>query len=507
VRRAQGRPRADARDEEPADGLLVFTETLKGAQRIVGLSPEAIRARLSAGMTLADARAVHPGLEAMAHDAGADARLLQRVADDAERFSPVVMIDPPDGLTLDITGCAHLFGGEGGLRAAMGARLKRLGFSARITIAGTPDAARALARHGRVGVAAPREDGEAVRPLGVAALGLDEETRLALARAGLKTIGDLMDRPSLPLAARFGEATARGVRRLAGMERSPLTPRRPEPDCMAERRFPEPVARTEDIEATLDALLEEVCETLQQRRAGGRLFEALFFRADGAVRRICVETGKGAREARIVMRLFRERLETLDDPLDPGFGFDLVRLTVASSEPLGREQTSLDGRRGEDDEVSGLVDRLSTRFGRERILRFEARDTHDPKRAARLRPAVDDGPADDIPGGSWPAPATGEPPLRPLQMFDPPQPVDVKAAAVPDGAPKAFTWRRAEHEIVLAEGPERISPEWWRNPSGALTRDYFRVEDEEGRRFWLFREGLYGRETDAPRWFIQGVFA
>jgi protein ImuB len=305
--------------------------------------------------------------------------------------------------------------------------------------------------------------------------------------------------PSLALAARFTEDLTLRLRRVLGEEDAPITPLRPVVVCAVERRFAEPIARADDIEATLTTLAEEAIALLGERREGGRVFEASFFRADGAVRRIAVETGRAMRDVKALLRLYREKMDVLADPLDPGFGFDLIRLTVPETVPLATAQTSLDGRIVEEDETAALVARLSARFGREHVLRFKANDTHDPDRTAETIPAVD-----AAEPASFPIDAE-EPPVRPLQLFDPPQPI-LTTAEVPDGAPRRFTWRRMEHHVIHAEGPERIAPEWWRSPE-AYTRDYFRVEDENGRRFWLFRSGLYERETLRPEWFVHGVFA
>lgn len=481
--------------DEPREPL-VLVEKVKGALRLAAVSREALKTGLEPGLTLADARARIPGMIVVDLDPGADARLLAQIADDCERFSPSTMIDGADGLILDITGCGHLFGGEAQLKRALCLRFRRFGFHVRAALAPTPDMARALARYGQRRRGVTLE--EAVRALPIAALRAPEAVRLALSRAGLKTIGDLADRPSLPLAARFGEELTLTLRRVLGLADAPISPRRPAPVCLAERRFPEPIARAEDIEAVLVELAEETARLLAQRREGGRLFEASFFRADGAVRRLGVETGRPMRDPWALLRLFRERLDVLADPLDPGFGFDLIRLAVPEAEPLAAAQTSLDGRVVEDDEIAGLIERLSTRFGRDHVLRFIANDTHDPERAAQPVPALD-----ATPGAAWPAIDSDEPPLRPLQLLDPPQPIST-TAEVPDGPPRRFNWRRVDHDIVHAEGPERIAAEWWRRP--AATRDYYRVEDAEGRRFWLFRSGLYGGEQ-APRWYVHGVFA
>lgn len=496
--RRLARERGEA-GEKPDEALLVLTHKVKGAARVAAMGPAAAAAGVTAGAALADVRARLPDIVVADHDPFADARMLERLADDCERFSPVVAIDAPDGLVLDITGCAHLFGGEARLLAELRGRFRRYGFHARMTIAGAPDAARALARFGRIAIVPVGADEAETRLLPVAALGLPDDIRIALVRAGLKTLDDLASRPSLPLSARFGEDVARRLRRMFGQGANPVTPRRIAPSCIAERRFPEPVGRIEDIEATLADLMAELSDTLMQRREGGRRFEASFFRADGIVRRIAIETGQPTRDAKAVLRLYHERLEALADPVDPGFGFDVIRFAATETEPHAPAQASLDGRVQEEGDVADLVDRLSARFGRTRVLRFVGVDTHDPDRAARLAPAVEH--RGDAP---WPAPEPEEPPKRPLQLFASPQPVEV-TAEVPDGPPRTFRWRRVEHRVMRWEGPERIAPEWWRDPS-APTRDYFRIEDEHGRRFWLFRAGLYERETDAPRWYVHGLF-
>lgn len=479
---------------------------MHNALRLAALDRAARRAGLAPGLTLADARARVPDLAVIDHDPAADAAFLEEVADDCDRWTPLVALDTPDGvpdgLMLDITGCAHLFGGEAALRARLLAHLQHHGLGALAVIAGTPDAARALARSGKGGVVPPGAEAQAVAGLPVARLGVSAEIVTGLSRAGLKTISDLAARPGTPLAARFGMELLTRLARTLGREDVRLVPRRPLPECIAERRFAEPIARTADIEATLALLVDDLALMLEARGEGGRAFEAGFFRTDGAVRRLRIETARPLRDGAALARLWRERIEALADPLDPGFGFDLVRLGVLRAEPLTPAQVSLDGRAVEEEEVAALIDRLSVRLGRERVLRFLQRDTHDPERASVLVPA----------GGApapSPAPTLPDAPARPLTLFDPPQPVEA-LAEVPDGPPLRFRWRRVVHEVARAEGPERLAPEWWRQPAAAPTRDYYRVENREGRRFWLFRAGLYGREAAGPagqpRWFLHGLF-
>ena len=387
------------------------------------------------------------------------------------------------------------------LRADIVRRFRLAGVEARAVVAGAPDPARALARFGKARIVPEGGDAAAVRPLPIAALELPEETRAALSLAGLKRIADLADRPSQPLAARFGRDLPTRLRRLLGLEDRRITPLRPAPACCVEQRFAEPITHADAIERALGPLIGRLVGMLESAGQGGRRFEAHFFRVDGATRRISVETGRPSRDASSIFRLLQARLDTLADPLDPGYGFDLIRLAVPLAEPQASLQPSFYGKAVEDDEVSDLVDRLQARFGPSRVLRFRAADTHDPTRASRLAPAS----AASVFEARWPAPEPGEPPVRPMQLFEPPQPIET-LAETPDGPPIRFRWRRVLHEVARAEGPERIASEWWRGPNRP-TRDYYRVEDGDGRRFWLFRDGLYGRETDQPRWYLHGLFA
>ncbi|WP_332686226.1 Y-family DNA polymerase [Bosea sp. (in: a-proteobacteria)] len=486
----------------PGERPLVLVEKEHGALRLADCDRRAVALGLTRGLTLADARARIPDLAIAEADPAADARFIERLAGLCDRFTPLVALDPPHGLVLDISGCAHLFGGEAALRQEIGIRLRRLGLQLRASIAGTPEAARALARFGDCAISPLGGDAERTQPLPVAALEVQPETVLALSRAGLKTLGDLAARPSGTLSARFGEALAQRLRRILGCEDARITPLRLPPDCMVERHFPEPLQDTDGLEAIVLRLLDEAARILEQRGEGGRAFEISFFRSDGAVRRLSLETGRPSRDTAAILRLYRERIDTLSDPLDPGFGFDAVRLAVPVCEALATHQTSLDGRAVADEAVADLVDRLVARFGRDRVLRFVARDSHHPEREAHAIPAA----GAPVAAPPWPKPEPGEPPSRPLQLFEPPQPVET-LAEVPDGPPLRFRWRRVLHEIARAEGPERIAPEWWRDGPDEPTRDYYRVEDAQGRRFWLFRAGLYERESAEPRWFLHGLFA
>ncbi|MCO5158652.1 MAG: DNA polymerase Y family protein [Aquamicrobium sp.] len=490
-------------DERP----LIVLARVGSALRVAHADRRARALGLAPGLTLADARARVPDVVVADRDAGADHALLKRVADWCDRFTPLVGLDGEDGVMLDVTGCVHLFGGEAAMRAEIVSRLGFMGFTVQAAIAGTPDAARAVARYTTQGVVAPGMEAEAVRPLPAAALGIDGARVLALARAGLKTIAAIADRPRAPLAARFGADLMDRLARVLGEVDHPTSPDRPPPALMVERRFAEPLARTEDIDATVAGLAQGLARQLEEHGLGGRQFEASFFRADGIVRRIAVASGRPLRDARILARLYAERLDALADPLDPGFGFDVIRLAALACEAMEGRQARFDGSEEDDEAVAGLIDRLSARLDAAQVMRFAAEDSHVPERSFRTVEAI----SSHAGGGSaadraWPAAARGEPPLLPLRLFAPPQPVEAMAE-VPDGPPIRFRWRRIVHDIVAAEGPDRIAPEWWRDGEDALTRDYFRVEDRAGHRFWLFREGLYRRERERPRWYLHGLFA
>jgi protein ImuB len=475
-------------------------EKVRGALCLAACDARSAGLGLAPGLTLADARARVPEIAVADHDPAADRRMLGRLAEVCDRYTPLVALYGPDGLMLDITGCGHLFGGEAAMLAGVTDRLGRLGFAARAAIAGAAGTARALARF-RSGVVIP-EGGEedAVRALPVAALGVSGRIVTGLARAGLKTIGDLAARPRAVFPARFGAELMDRLDATLGRRHLPVSPLRPVPDLIAERRFAEPVSAEEDIHACLAQLARETCEGLQAGDEGGRIFEASFFRVDGDVRRIPVETARPLREADALARLFAVRLSALADRLDAGFGFDAIRLAVIHAEPRPMTQAALDGSTLEDGDVAALIEQLSARLGPKRVRRFLAVDTHDPDCASGSVPAI----AGAFSGVAWTRPEPGTPPARPLFVFDRPQPVET-LAEVPDGPPLRFRWRKMLHEVAFAEGPERIAPEWWRQSDDTLTRDYYRVEDSCGLRFWLYREGLYGHAI-LPRWFLHGLF-
>ncbi|WP_044585575.1 DNA polymerase Y family protein [Bradyrhizobium sp. LTSPM299] len=472
----------------------------------------AVRAGLSIGLPLANARAICPELTVYDADPAADAKTLNDIADWCDRFTPLVALDPPYGLFLDITGCAHLFGGERALLQIATNALSQRGFAVSAAIAGTSIAARTLTRHTSGKIVTAGEEAHAIGPLLVAALGAGEAVTTGLRRAGLKTIGDVAARAPHEISARFGAAFTTLLSHALGQGDAPISPRKPLPDYIVEKRFAEPVTTDSVITLTLQNLARTLVTAMDRQGKGARQLEASFFRTDGAVRSIAVEAGRPVTRPEMIDRLFRERLESLNDPLDPGFGFDLIRLAAGRTEIVVQQQRDLDASVHDNDEISALIDRIAARIGGKRVVVHLPLQSHIPERSALAVPAQHHLAA--AAQAAWPERIAGEPPLRPLRLFDRPELINVPFATVPDGPPHQFTWRRAQHEVVRVEGPERIAMEWWKQDGQSLTRDYFRVEDAAGQRFWIFRDGLYESELRdeagkpvPAKWYVHGLFA
>jgi len=488
---------------EVASPLAVFGKR-GNLDLLVAVDAAAEQRGLIGGLALAQARAMYPALTAVSEDQAADARLLDAIADWCQRYTPLVAIDPPDGILLDIGGCAHLFGSEERLCDDLLTRVTGFGFAARAAVAATIGAAFAAARYSDTAITRTGHERNLLAPLPLVALRLPDDMVAALARLGLKRIGDILELPRAPLAARFGTDLLRRLDRALGREDEPLNPLIPVAPYVAEKSFHEPIAREDDVLLTVEQLATRIRSTLTGRGDGARRLELALFRTDGVVKRIAAGTSRPVRDPQAIRALFVERLAALGDEIDPGFGFDLARLSVLVAEPCLDEQIGL-GSHEDQAELDRLVDRLSARLGRRRVSHLVAHDSHIPELAATAVPAQ----ALARTGPEWEAlrrfraETAGSP--RPLRLLAKPEPIMDIAALVPDGPPLRFRWRRALHEVVAAEGPERIEGAWW-SEHGGPARDYFRVEDKSGLRFWLFRAGLY-RDTAQPRWFLHGMYA
>jgi protein ImuB len=485
----------------PSEAPLIVSHKANNALYVYALETRAQKLGLYKGQPLANARAMVQPLAIVTADEKADAALLEAVADWCDRFTPLVTLDAPDGLLLDITGAAHLFGGEVAMLATVTGLIARQGFAVRGAIAGTSLSAHALARHAPGTIAAPGLEADVIAPLSVTALECDDKALRALRHAGLKTIGMVAERQISELAERLGKNFIVRLQVLLGAQEQPLCPRRPLPDLMAEQRFAEPIVSEDSIAVSLLSLAQSLSGIMEREGKGARLLEAVFFRADGKVERIAVRSGAPLREPAIMLRLLRQKLDALADPLDPGFGFDLIRLEALLAEETKPLTVSFDSNENSRRQIAFLVDRLAARFGETRVQRFVPQDTHIPEAASVAVPAQDR----DF-DGTWTLKRRpDDPPRRPLRLLQKPEEIKANFPVAPDGPPKFFIWRECRFDVTRAEGPERIAMEWWRKKG--LTRDYFRVETKEGQRFWLYRDGLYKEKGFRDRWYMQGIFA
>jgi len=453
----------------------------------------AIAAGARPGARLTDARALDPALQAIAADVAGDAVLLGRLARWASRWSPLVEVDGTDGIRLDTSGIAHLFGGEQALVRDMEQRFAFLGLTAKVAIAPTAAGAWALARCSGAWRAQDHDLKTLLAPLPVAALRLSAPLVRTLERLGLKTIGALVAVPRRSLARRFRDEVLDALDRATGRKADPLTATPDDSPPRALLRLAEPVADPEAAPRALALLMPDLVDQLEARRLGVRRMVLAGYRVDGDVQRASVATALPSRDADHLIRLLREKAQGLD----PGFGFDAFVLEASHHEPLAPHQDGLVGGPPAGVEIARLVDRLSVRLGPGKICRPQPNASHLPERASLWRPAL-----------SPEKPAMAAPPMapRPQRMLDRPEAIAV-IYATPQGLPRRFVWRRAVHDVARAEGPERISPEWWRERSTARLRDYYRVEDRQGRRYWIYREGLHGdgRGGD-PAWYMHGLF-
>lgn len=479
------------------------------------LNPAARAAGLRREQGQADALAMIPYLLRQPADPAADERALKALAHWAERWSPSVSVDPSgdglEGLFLDVTGAAHLFGGEAALLRQIRDRLAEAGIPARVAMAPTPGAAWALARWGGGDGQAPIAADDTVRdllaPLPVEALRIQDRTLRQARRFGLKRIGDLYPMPRAGLARRFrkegGVDLVQRLDQALGHAAEALVPVRPPARYRAWQTWMEPVADLEGVEARLSELVADLAAPLERDGQGARSLTLTGFRSDGGATALSVRMGLPGRDAGIWLRLFREA--GLGN-LELGFGLDALMLTADVVEPMPARQAALEteAETRQAESLAALLDRLTARLGEDRVLAPEAVDSWIPERAERLRPALGRRVEGDAGGMS----------RRPILLLEPPEPIKDPLFDLPDGAPVRFIWRRAPRRVTRAEGPERLSPEWWRTAK-ARTRDYYCLEDADGARYWVFREGLYGRdytgdpklvnEERAPSWWMHGV--
>ncbi len=482
---------------EGTHGLLIHAVTKAAAEH--GARP---------GARLTDARALDPCLIAVPADPAGDEALVRRLARWAQRWSPLVEVDGLDGLRLDVTGIAHLFGGEERLVEDVRARFAAVGLTTRIAIAPTAAAAWALAHHAPC-IRNVDEIEATLAPLHVSALRLEPDTVLTLERLGLKTIGALADMPRLALARRFrdGEDVVDALDRALGRKPEPLTAVPSNPPPRAALRLEEPATHPEAASQALERLIPKLVQQLQERHLGARRLSLTGFRVDASTAVASVATAIPSREPGHLQRLLADKTAMLD----PEFGFDAFALQADWCESVGAAQESLVEEPSGERELARLVDRLTVKLGANAVRRPQAFESYLPEQTSGWVSAVSSLRAKRSNPGKAKLDCRAPTGLamtspRPQRLLDRPEAIDV-IYATPEGMPRRFVWRRAVHDIARVEGPERIAPEWWRQPSSARLRDYYRIEDADGRRYWIYREGVIGDgRGGAPNWFIHGLF-
>ena len=487
------RANASAAGTPPPPEPLVTA--IRDNQRMVIAATDAAARRLGLhpGLPLTDARARIPNLTVLPATPEEDEAGLRRLSGWTIRYAPLAAPDPPDGLWLETTGCDHLFGGEAELLQDLLKRLNAAGFAARAAVADTPGAAWAPARYARepLVVLPPGPPDRALAPLPLAALRIDAEAIEAFERLGIERIGSLARLPRAPLTRRFSAAVLGRLDQAFGRVPEPIEPVLPPATITVHLAFAQSLLTPDALATAIGRLTTRLCARLEEAGRGARRLDLLFYRVDGTIQVLRTGTVAPNRDPGHLARLLRERLDTVD----PGLGVEVMRLVASLTERTTPEQlTTLALDRPA--ELSGLVDVLSNRLGPGRVFRLEPVESDIPERSVRRIPAL--APETDKKWPLWP---------RPVRLFTPPQPIDA-LSLLPDHPPLAFTWRRKRFRVRRADGPERIRGEWWASEAETHTiRDYWRIEDTEGRRFWLYRSGD-GNDpsTGDLRWYLHGMF-
>lgn len=469
----------------------------EGRRRVVlAADGSAHAAGLRIGMPASKAQALVPGLTVQDADPRADADALDRLALWAlRRYAPIVAADPPDGLVIETTGADHLHGGEEAMLVGMIERLAASGFAARAAIAGTWGAAHALARFGARSpfIISGVEAGQAMVPLPIAALRLPAAMVDSLRRLGFDRIGDIANQPRAPLALRFGPELGRRLDQAMGRLREPIDPVRAEEITEVRRVFGEPIGAPETIARYTGKLVADLCAKLEESGQGARRLDLLFYRVDNRIEAIRVGMATPVRDVKRLTRLLTDKIETIE----PGFGIELMRLAATVAEPIRAMQAISSLVEQPERDVTDLIDTLANRVGEQRLYRFAPLQSDVPERSVqRIAPATPDN------GESWPDHWP-----RPSRLLPRPEPIET-VALLPDHPPVTFTWRGIRRRVKRADGPERVFGEWWkRDAELAAVRDYFRIEDEAGERYWVYRTGD-GEDpaTGSHRWFLHGIF-
>jgi protein ImuB len=462
-------------------------------QVIVAADPQLLHDGIKVGMSLTHARTILPQIATLPAEPREDAKALERLAAGCLRFSPLVSPSAPDSLWIDATGVAHLFGGEHAMLTTIAKLLRRSGLKSKVAIAGTPGAAWALSHYGskQIRVSEHLDD---LDELPVSALRLGSSVAYSLWRVGIKTIGDLKKIPRTTLPLRFGRDVVLRLDQALGRAPESIDAMLPPQARRHRLTFVEPISTPEDLLRVTERLTADVCAGLDARQEGVRKLDLVFERVDGTIQVIRIGTARATRAPKHLVKLLAGHFETVD----PGFGIEAAALTAWRVTPLFPSQTHAGGAQ-ESSDVAAMVDALANRMGTKSVYRMAHVATHIPERAVQAIVPMNTA-ARANPDG-WPATLP-----RPIHLFSPPELIEVMAL-LPDHPPRRFKWRGRMRFVRTADGPERIFGEWWQKPGEVPeARDYFRLEDEEGERYWVFNRHQGRPELD-QLWYLHGLFA
>lgn len=472
---------------------FVLTARERGRKLVVAVNAVAQAEGIVVGMNLSDARAIVPALEAREEASGFADNILQKIAVWCIRYAPVVAVHAPDGIVIDGSGCAHLFGGEAAYLKGILQRFEAMGYAVQGAMADTVGAALAVARYAaEARVVAPGRQLEAILPLPSASLRLEAPVLEQLQKLGLHQVHQFIRMSRKALHRRFGDGLLLRIDQATGKEKEPLLPVvAPEPFS---ERLPclEPIRTRTGIELALTRLLESLCARLRKEQKGIRSVVLHCYRLDGKVLQVEVSTSRPTHSPAHLFQLFAFRL----DGIQPDEGIELFTLSVARWEVLLPAQDMLwkgggPGGVGHT-ALAELVDRIVVKLPDTAVLRCVPEENHLPEYAYRKVAFQEAAP------GVWESHK-----CRPIQLLAVPEPVQV-VSPVPDYPPMLFIRKGKRHKVVRADGPERLEQPWWM--ASGVHRDYYAVEDEEGCRYWLFREGHYDA-AHKGQWFLHGFFA
>lgn len=478
------------RKPELKDVPFVFVAPERNRMVITAANLAAEAQGIHRGMAAADAKAITINLQVLDDLHGKEAKLLTQLGLWCIRYTPVVAIDLPNGLILDISGCTHLWGGERGYLKEIVNKLRASGYNARAAIADTIGTAWAIARYGK---ATPIiESGahiQALINLPPVALRLDITVLQKMQKLGFSTVKSFTQIPRTVLRRRFGEAFLLRLAQAFGMQDEQIVPLVSPVPYTERLSCLEPVRTAKAIEIAIEKLLEGLCTRLQSEGQGIRKAILKCYRIDGKMVQVDISTNKGSHSVSHLFNLFELQI----NKIEPALGIELFLLEASKVEDVYHIQEKIWAAEPglQDANLTELLDKIGGKIGTNNIHRYLPAEHYWPERSVKQATSLD-----EMPATKW---RTDRP--RPVRLLKYPEPVEVMAL-LPDYPPKVFTYKGKRHSIQKADGPERIEREWWDDKGEH--RDYYAVEDSEGQRYWLFRLGHYDA---SPKWYLHGFFA